>query len=624
MPATTAELTWEQYNETGRRLFAEGNLPAAEEAFSAAIAEAERTDADPLQLASSVSNLAQLKYQQKDSLKAEELFRRALEIRERTLGPDDKSVISSINNLAALYVSRGALDDAEPLLKRAMGSSVKRVESSQADLAINLNNLARLHFKRGDYAQAEPLLLQLLTLKRPLGPEHPEVSTVLVSLAKVRLAVGKPEMAERLWRRVLTVRERTLPAADPATLQACDGLAEALAAQNKLAPALELRERALVSREQTMGKANPAVAAQRAKVDELRSALAAATASTTVPVRPRRPPVEAPTLSSLLDGAPIEMGEPEPELRVSPTPPVSRTRIPAPAAPPAPAPVAPAPVAPAAAAPPAAPRRPSVQTPRAPSPGPVAAVAAAARPATPAPPPRPSKPIAVRTPTPVPEAAEVVEEDVDPIDSESDSTGEHDAQPVEWIEPGDKHGSDQKTRKRKRRKPMLKFAGVVGGARGRGKLVAIAAVIACVVVAGVAFSLRSSSPPKHTETASAPAADTAAPSPAIQPAPAAATPVASAPPPTPAPAPVQAVPVSRPQAPAATPSAPKFSEHMAPAEEPALPTIPADLTDSNRAATPPARSTSSRQPSRKSQSASAPSLVAPSIPNVSVEVKPAP
>jgi len=298
MPTETAVVAWEEYNERGRRLVADGDPAGAEAAFTAAIAAAEQPGADPLQLASSLSNLAQLKYQQKAHLVAEDLFRRALAIREQTLGADDKSVITSINNLAALYVSRGALDEAEPLLKRATAASAKRVESSQSDLAVNLNNLARLYFKRGDYAKAEPLLLQLLTLKRPMGPEHPEVATVLGSLAKVRQALGKVDAAERVWRRVLAVRERTLPPSDPAIIQAQEGLADALVAQGKLAPAYDLRERVLAARTAALGADHAVVAGLRRKLDDLRMSMAAQTASTTIPIPPRRPSTGAMTIGA--------------------------------------------------------------------------------------------------------------------------------------------------------------------------------------------------------------------------------------------------------------------------------------------------------------------------------------
>ena len=171
-------MTWEQHHEAGRRRFAEGDAAGAEHAFRAAIARAEQSGGDPLQRASSLSSLGQLKYQQKDYKGAEDSFRQSLELREAALGADHPTVISGINNLAALFVARGALDEAEPLLQRAMAVTVKRVEATQAELAVNLNNLVRLYVKRGDYSRAEPLVVRLLALKRPLGPEHPDVAAV--------------------------------------------------------------------------------------------------------------------------------------------------------------------------------------------------------------------------------------------------------------------------------------------------------------------------------------------------------------------------------------------------------------------------------------------------------------
>lgn len=268
-------MTWEQHHEAGRRRFAEGDAAGAEQAFRAAIAEAERTGGDPLQRASSLSSLGQLKYQQKDYQGAEECFRQSLELREAALGSDHPTVISGINNLAALFVARGALDEAEPLLQRAMAVTVKRVESTQAELAVNLNNLVRLYVKRGDYARAEPLVVRLLALKRPMGPEHPDVAAVLVTLAKLRQSMGQSDAAERLWRRVLAVRQRTLAPNDPLLASTLDGLADSCAAQGKTEQELSLRERSLAVRTAALGADNPFLEPHRARIAALRQAMPA-------------------------------------------------------------------------------------------------------------------------------------------------------------------------------------------------------------------------------------------------------------------------------------------------------------------------------------------------------------
>ncbi len=348
------QTSWEQMNETGRRLYGEGNMTGAELAFVAAIEEGERpgSGVDPLRLASSISNLAQLKYQQKDTGHAEELFRRALELREAALGAEHPSVVSSINNLAALYVARGALDEAEPLLLRAMTATSKRLETAQADLSVNINNLVRLYYKRGEYTRAEPLLLQLLATKRPLGAEHPDIAAVLVSLAKLRQSMGRPDDAERVWRRVLAVRDRTLAPNDPGILTALDGLAEACAAQGKAEQEYAVRERALRAREQVLGADHPTLAAARERIEDLRSAVAAATATTTLP---EMTPPAAPSRErsiEVIDVAPAEDDEATEAVSwIEPT----RLEMPPPqieAASPSPAPL---PAAPAPWVPPAAP-----------------------------------------------------------------------------------------------------------------------------------------------------------------------------------------------------------------------------------------------------------------------------
>lgn len=269
----TSTRSWEQFNEAGRRFFSLGDLTRAEESFVAAIDQAEALGPDAPQLASSLSNLGQLRYQQRDLDGAEGLFRRALAIRERIAGGDPQALGHSINNLAALLVAKGDMVAAEPLLQRALSLSERRLETAEADLAVNLNNLAKLCFKRSDFAQAEPLLTRVLLIKQKLGRDHPEVAAVLTSLAKVRMTLGRFDHAERLWRRVVQIRQQTLNADDPAIATALENLADACAAQGRQDDALALRERALGIRETSLGADHASLSAVRARLEDLRQKL---------------------------------------------------------------------------------------------------------------------------------------------------------------------------------------------------------------------------------------------------------------------------------------------------------------------------------------------------------------
>jgi tetratricopeptide (TPR) repeat protein len=63
-----------------------------------------------------------LYFKQGRHAEAETLYKRALAIREKALGPDHPYVATSLNNLAKLYWSQGRYADALPLAQRVIAS----------------------------------------------------------------------------------------------------------------------------------------------------------------------------------------------------------------------------------------------------------------------------------------------------------------------------------------------------------------------------------------------------------------------------------------------------------------------------------------------------------------------
>ena len=66
-------------------------------------------------VATSLNNLALLYENQDQYMPAEPLYKRALQIQEKTLGPEHPAVAASLNNLAGLYDNQGLYAQAEPL-----------------------------------------------------------------------------------------------------------------------------------------------------------------------------------------------------------------------------------------------------------------------------------------------------------------------------------------------------------------------------------------------------------------------------------------------------------------------------------------------------------------------------
>jgi len=208
--------------------------------------------------------LGSLKLEMGDDSAATELFRKALETGDRTLGPD------------------------------------------HPDLILLLNDLTRLYLKQSAHAAAEPLLLRLLDMKRSKGEDHPEVATVLGSLAAVRQALGRHESAEQLCRRVLDIRERTLAPNHFAIATALEHLGDVCAARGNIAEALTAFQRAQTIRERTLGSAHPSLRTARERIADLQlqaseNSLEPASALPTVP---------APEKYRLLSGEPMALTSP--------------------------------------------------------------------------------------------------------------------------------------------------------------------------------------------------------------------------------------------------------------------------------------------------------------------------
>ena len=81
-------------------------------------------------LAATLNNLAERYKEEGRYADAEPLYKRALAIREKALGPDHPAVAQLLNNLADLYTAQGRYADAEPLYKRALTSTPEQKGST--------------------------------------------------------------------------------------------------------------------------------------------------------------------------------------------------------------------------------------------------------------------------------------------------------------------------------------------------------------------------------------------------------------------------------------------------------------------------------------------------------------
>jgi tetratricopeptide (TPR) repeat protein len=194
--------------------------------------------------------------------KAESLFVRSLEIRERQLGADHPNVAVSLNNLAGLYESQGRYSEAEPLFVRSLEIKERQLRADHPDVANSLNNLALLYKNQGRYSEAEPLFVRSLEIReRQLGADHPDVAASLNNLAELYKNQGRYSEAESLYVRSLEIWEQQLGADHPNVATSLNNLAELYKNQGRYSEAESLYVRSLEIGERQLGVDHPDVAA---------------------------------------------------------------------------------------------------------------------------------------------------------------------------------------------------------------------------------------------------------------------------------------------------------------------------------------------------------------------------
>jgi tetratricopeptide (TPR) repeat protein len=182
------------------------------------------------------------------------LFRDALAITEKMLGPEHPDAAASLFDIAHSRELQGDLAGARPLFERALTIYEKAFGPEHPDTAKGLLGLASLLQAQGDFTGARPIFERALAIhEKVLGPEHPDTAESLNSLANLLMDHGDFVAARPLCERALAVREKVLGPEHPATAKNLNNLALLLMEQGDLAAARLLCERALPIYENVRG-----------------------------------------------------------------------------------------------------------------------------------------------------------------------------------------------------------------------------------------------------------------------------------------------------------------------------------------------------------------------------------
>lgn len=175
--------------------------------------------------ATSLSNLGNVLYLQGKLKEAEAVHRRVLAIREKGLGPEHPDTATSMNNLANVLQEQGkdemlspsearaqarfnlqVYTETENLFRKALAIQERTLGPDHPATANTLNNLSTYLDRRSRPEEAEPLQRRALAiLEKRLGPLHPDTAAMLTTLAVMLDRQGKLTEAEALYRKAVEI-----------------------------------------------------------------------------------------------------------------------------------------------------------------------------------------------------------------------------------------------------------------------------------------------------------------------------------------------------------------------------------------------------------------------------------
>ena len=153
------------------------------------------------------------------------LAKRALEIRQRLLPPNDPEVLTALGNLGNLYNAKSDYNAAKKSFERLLPMQEQQFGATNVQLASTLDRLAVLYYRERNVGKAEDMYQRALALREnAFGNDHVEFANSLFALAHLYRLSSKYDLALNAYRRSLSIYSRRSGWNDPAYERARTGM----------------------------------------------------------------------------------------------------------------------------------------------------------------------------------------------------------------------------------------------------------------------------------------------------------------------------------------------------------------------------------------------------------------
>lgn len=194
-----------------------------------------------------------------NDIRAREILDKSAKDIDTGLANDPELQAQMMNVMGTVYQSLGLTSKAEPLLRRALEIRQRVLGPRNPDTLQTQQDLAVAVLAGSNYPEAEKLCRETLETRRQvLGPEHHDTVDSMVQLARILGFQSRYDEAEKLNRDALEVARRKWPQ-DRLTATALSLLADTLTHEEKYPEAEKAAREALKMDQQALGSDHPSV-----------------------------------------------------------------------------------------------------------------------------------------------------------------------------------------------------------------------------------------------------------------------------------------------------------------------------------------------------------------------------
>lgn len=250
---------WSEYQSKGEQAYLEENFAVAYKYFQKALEELEVRGQENAEIALTLNDLAVLYTNAGNLDKAEKTFLQALDIQQRYLPPNSRTLATTLANLSVLMSMEGKSDESDSYGKQSQAILQKLSDPNEVNVSLtnpqqspatvaplnleygiplqNLNNFTlfgdsldplneknylRLNrqglvaFSQGKFTKAESLFLRALRQDQNIyGPYHPQIARILNNLAVASQKQGNYTQSESYFKQALAIQSKAFNPTNP-------------------------------------------------------------------------------------------------------------------------------------------------------------------------------------------------------------------------------------------------------------------------------------------------------------------------------------------------------------------------------------------------------------------------